>query len=244
MSTPLTADEFIKRLTALQSDDELRKVQRYFRFEIGNQPADNYFIGVRMGEIFKLGKEFSDMPVAEIEKLMESPIHEVRAGFMSIMGQYAKIKKCSSERLKDLYDLYIRRHDRINDWDLVDLAAYYVVGKHLADKPRDSLYKLARSKNMWERRTAILATAHFILKMKQTDDTFKIAEMLLTDREDLVHKATGWMLRTAGDKDRKRLLDFLDKHAATMPRVLLRYSIEKLDKDQREHYMRMKRAST
>jgi 3-methyladenine DNA glycosylase AlkD len=157
------------------------------------------------------------------------------------MGQCAKAN-CSEARLKELYALYIRRHDRINDWDLVDLAAYYVVGKYLADKPRKVLYKLARSKNMWERRSAILATAHFILKLKQVDDTFAIAELLLKDKEDLVHKATGWMLRTAGEKDRKRLLEFLDQHAATMPRVLLRYSIEKLSKSERDHYLKLKEA--
>jgi hypothetical protein len=224
----------------MQSDDELRKHQRYFKFDPDHQPKDDYFIGVRMGSIFELAKEFVDMPVVEIEKLMESPVHEVRAGAMSIVGQRAKGKKCTAERLKELNDLYIRRHDRINNWDLVDLAAYYVVGKYLADKPRDILYKLARSKNMWERRTAIVATAHFIMKLKQTEDTFGIAEILVNDPEDLVHKGTGWMLRTAGDKDRKGLLGFLDKHAATMPRVLLRYSIEKLDTNQREHYMKLK----
>src|SRR4030095_1570692 len=197
----LTAAEFTKRLKALQSDDELRKIQRYFKPD--TQTKDDYFIGVKMGSLFALGKKFKDMPVAEIEKLMDSPIHEVRAGALSIMGQCTKGKTCSEARLKDLYDLYIRRHDRINNWDLVDLAAYYVVGRYLADKPRDVLYKLARSKNMWERRTAILATAHFILKMKQTDDTFAIAEMLLDDQEDLVHKATGWMLRSAGAQERK-----------------------------------------
>jgi 3-methyladenine DNA glycosylase AlkD len=242
MATKLTATEFTKRLKALQSDDELRKILRYFPLKGDKQPKDDYFIGVKMGNVFALGKEFSDMPVGEIENLMESPIHEVRAGAMSIMGQCAKGKKCSPERLKDLYDLYIRRHDRINNWDLVDLASYYVVGKYLEDKPRDILYKLASSKNMWERRSAILATAHFILKQKQTDDTFAIAELLLKDKEDLVHKGTGWMLRTAGDKDRKRLLEFLDEHAATMPRVLLRYSIEKLDKQQRDHYLKLKKA--
>ena len=181
------------------------------------------------------------MPVEEIEELMESPIHEIRTGAMSIMGECAKGKKCSDERLTQLNDLYLRRHDRINNWDLVDLAAHYVVGKYLANRPRGILYKLARSKNMWERRTAIVATAHFILKLKQTDDTFAIAEILVKDKEDLVHKGTGWMLRAAGDKDKRRLLGFLDKHAATMPRVLLRYSIEKLDKGQREHYLQMKK---
>jgi 3-methyladenine DNA glycosylase AlkD len=233
----LTAKHFVERLTALSSESELRKHQRYFRFDPDDQPADDYFIGVRMGEVFKLGKEFAAMPVDEIEQLMESPVHEVRAGAMSIMGQCAKGKNCSPERLSELFDLYLRRHNRINDWDLVDLAAYFVVGKHLADKPREVLYELAVSENKWKRRTAIVATAHFILKLKQTEDTFRLAEMLVTDSEDTVNKGTGWMLRTAGDADRKGLLNFLDKHAAIMPRVLLRYSIEKLDKDERERYL-------
>jgi 3-methyladenine DNA glycosylase AlkD len=240
MPTEISAKQFIERLKALQSDDELKKHQRYFKFVPDDQNADDYFIGVRMGSIFELGKEFSEMPIAEIEKLMECPIHEVRVGALSIMGQCAKGKKCSESRLKELYDLYIRRHDRINNWDLVDLAAYYVVGRYLADKQRDILYKLARSKNMWERRTAVVATAHFIMKLKQVDDTFEIAEILVNDKEDLVHKGTGWMLRAAGDVDRERLLSFLNKHAATMPRVLLRYSIEKFDKNQRDHYLNMK----
>jgi len=241
MAHELTAKIFLERLTALSSDAELRNHQRYFRFEPDDQPTDYYFIGVRMGDVFKLGKEFSQMPVDEIELLMESPIHEARAGAMSIMGQSAKGKGCTPERLAELFGLYLRRHDRINNWDLVDLAAYYVVGRHLSDKPRDILYELARSSNMWERRTAIVATAHFILKLKETDDTFKIAEILVNDPEDLVNKGTGWMLRAAGDVERPRLLEFLDRHAETMPRVLLRYSIEKLDKAEREHYLGLKK---
>ena len=240
MANDLTAKKFEKEIKAMSSDVELKKHQRYFRFDVDHQPKDNYFIGVRMGDIFKLAKDRMEMPAGEIEKLLESPIHEVRVGAMSIMGQCAKSKKCSDDRLADLYDLYIRRHDRINNWDLVDLAAYYVVGKYLADKPRDVLYNLAKSKDLWERRSAIVATAHFILKQKQVDDTFAIAEILVNDKEDLVHKGTGWMVRAAGDVDRKRLLAFLDKYAATMPRVLLRYSIEKLDKAQRDHYLGLK----
>ena len=238
----MTAPEFEKRLTALRSDEELRKYTRYFRFDPDDQPPDDYFIGVRMGQVFALAKEFIDLPIGEIEKLMESPVHEVRAGALSIMGQAAKSKKCSPERLEELYHLYIRRHDRINSWDLVDLAAYYVVGKYLADKPRHILYKLARSKNMWDRRSAIVATAHFLLKQKRTADTFAIAELLIDEKEDLVNKGTGWMLRTAGDVYRPGLLRFLDKHAATMSRVALRYSIEKLDKDERQHYLALKKA--
>ena len=240
---PRTARHFIDALKTKQSDSELIKHQRYFRFDPGKQSKDDYFIGIRMGDVFKLAREFVDMPTSEIEKLMESPIHEVRAGAMSIMGQCAKGKKCSDERLKELSDLYLRRHDRINNWDLVDLAAYYVVGKYLQDKPRDVLYKLARSKNRWERRTAIVATAHFILKQRSVDDTFAIAEILVNDKDDLVNKGTGWMLRAAGDKDRQRLLAFLDKYAATMPRVLLRYSIENLDKRLRDKYLNLKSAA-
>lgn len=236
----LTATNLIKRLTSLQSDEELFKHQRYFKFDPANQPADDHFIGVRMGSIFELGKEFAQMPIQEIELLLESPIHEVRVGAMSIMGQCAKGKRCPPNRLEELYELYIRRHDRINNWDLVDLAAYYVVGQYLSEKPRGILYELARSTILWERRTAIVATAHFILKLKQVDDTFNIAEMLIDDSEDLVHKGTGWMLRAAGEVDRPRLLAFLDKHAATMPRVLLRYSVERLDKPQRDHYLAKK----
>ena len=145
-------------------------------------------------------------------------------------------------RKKELFDLYLRRHDRINSWDLVDRSAPFVVGGYLFDKRRDSLYKLARSKNIWERRTAIVSTGYFI-RQRDIADTFKIAEMLVADKQDLIHKATGWMLRAAGDVDRQTLTGFLDKHAATMPRTMLRYAIEHFDKAQREHYLSMKKAS-
>jgi len=155
------------------------------------------------------------------------------------MGQRSKRKKTTDAERKQLFDLYMRRHDRVNNWDLVDLGALYVVGIYLLDHPRDVLYKLARSKNIWERRTAIVSTGQLI-KRGETDDTFKIAEMLLKDKEDLIHKGTGWMLRAAGDVDRKKLISFLDKHAATMPRTCLRYALEHFDKKQRAHYMELK----
>ena len=242
MPTHINATQFIKKLKSYSSPDEVKKIQRYFKSGKGEYGEGDKFIGVRMGQLFALAKEFIDMPLKEIEKLLESPIHEVRAGGLSIMGKQARHKKTSAERRKELFDLYIRRHDRVNNWDLVDLGALYVVGIYLADKPRDILYRLARSKNIWERRTAIVGTGQFI-RQGDVADTFKIAEMLLKDDEDLIHKATGWMLRSAGESDRKRLLTFLDKNAATMPRTLLRYSIEKLDKKQREHYMSLKKAA-
>jgi 3-methyladenine DNA glycosylase AlkD len=181
-----------------------------------------------------------DLPPAEIEKLLESPVHDVRVGAVSIMDWQARSKKTPESRRKELFDLYIRRHDRINDWDLVDRSAPYVVGGYLFDKPRDILYKLARSKNMWERRTAITSTYYFI-RQNDLDDTFRIAEILVDDEEDLVQKAVGGWVREAGKKDRKKLLVFLDRYAATMPRTTLRYAIEHLDKKQKDHYMNLKK---
>jgi len=238
----ITAKQFVKRLEAHRSADELKKIQRYFKSGEGQYGEGDKFIGVRMGQIFALAKEFMDMSLSEIAKLLESPIHEVRVGAVSIMDWQARSQKISAERRKELFDLYIRRHDRINNWDLVDRSAPYVVGGYLFDKPRAILYKLARSKNMWERRTAMVSTFYFIRK-GEIEDTFKIAEMLRNDKEDLIHKAAGGWLREAGKKDRQKLLGFLDKYAATMPRTFLRYAIEHLEKKQREHYLNMKKVA-
>ena len=177
-----------------------------------------------------------DLPIGEIEALLESPIHEVRAGACSIMGKAATHKKVTVERHRDLYDLYLRRHDRVDSWDLVDLAAHQVVGSWLLDRSRRPLYRLARSTAWPERRTAIVATAAFI-RRGEIDDTFAIAGQLLADEHPFVQKGTGWMLRYAGDVDRDALLAFLDEHAATMPRPTLRASVEKLDPTLRRAYL-------
>lgn len=235
LSTDQSAKAFLAELKSSQSDAEKLKLQRYFRPEPG-QPKDE-FMGIRMGTLFAISKKFTDMKVKDLEKLLESSVHEVRAGAVSIMNQAARIKKSTEERRKELYELYLRRHDRINNWDLVDLGAIYVVGCYLAGKPRTILYKLAKSRDPWERRTAIIAPMYFIMKLGETDDSFRIAGMLINDKHDLVQKAVGWGLRTAGGRDQKRLLRLLDQHAATMPRTMLRYAIEKLDKKKRQHYM-------
>ena len=236
----LTAKNFMMRLKAHQSDAELKKIQRYFKSGEGDYGHGDKFMGVKMGTLFALAKEFGEMPIGEIEKLLESPVHEVRAGAVSIMDKASRNKKIAKERLKDFFDLYIRRHDRINNWDLCDLGCLCMTGSYLYDKPHDILYKLACSKNIWERRTAILSTCYFI-RQGDMSDTFKIAEILVNDKEDLIHKATGWMLRFAGTKDRKKLITFLDKYAATMPRTLLRYSIEHFSKKERGYYLGMKK---
>ena len=229
----LNAKQFIERLKALSSS-KAAKSHSHLASDKGDA-----IIGVRMGQVFALAKEFMDMPLPEVEKLLESNIHEVRVGAVSNMDFQARSKKTSAERRKELFDLYLKRHDRINTWDLVDRSAIWVVGSYLFDKPRKVLYKLAKSKMMAERRTAIVTTLYFIGK-GDVDDAFKLAEIMLHDKEDLIHKANGWALRFAGDKDRPQLMKFLDKHAADMPRVTLRYAIEKFDKKQREHYMKLK----
>ena len=237
-----TAERFIAELTALRSDDELRKVRRYFKSGEGEYAEGDQFLGVRMAHVFDLAKRFVDMPPAELEKLLESSLHEVRAGACSIMAKQAARKSTPEDRRRELFELYLRRHDRIDNWDLVDLAARDVVGGYLADKPRDVLYELARSANVWKRRTAIYATSYFLRK-GEVDETFRIAEILLGDSHDLIQKAVGGWLREAGKKDRRRLLTFLDAHAADMPPTALRYATEYLDENLRAQY-RSRRVGT
>ena len=224
----MNADIFLKRLKALRSP----AVAKSHGHLASND--DDVILGIRMGQVFALAKEFMDMPLDEVETMLESPFHEMRVGAVSIMDFQARSKKTTEARRKELFNLYIRRHDRINTWDLVDRSAIHVIGGYLFEKPRKVLYKLAKSKKMPERRTAIVSTLYFIGK-GDVDDAFKLAEIMLYDKEDLIHKANGWALRFAGDKDRKRLMKFLDKHAATMPRVTLRYALEHFDKKLREH---------
>jgi DNA alkylation repair enzyme len=219
-----TAAQFVERLEALRSPD-------------ATGPDD--YQGVGMGQIFSLARECMDMTPAEIERLLESPTHAVRVGAVSIMDFQARGRKTSPERKRELFELYLRRHDRIDTWDLVDRSAIWVVGEYLVDEPRDVLDQLAASDEPMERRTAILATFAFI-RRDQLDDAYRIAELLVDDPEDTVHKAVGWMLREAGKRDPRRQATFLDAHAATMPRVMLRYAIEKLDKPERDRYLAMR----
>jgi 3-methyladenine DNA glycosylase AlkD len=218
----VTANQFIEKLNDLGSETD-------------------EFKDVSMGQVFALAKELIDMPPDEVENLLESPIHKVRAGAVSTMDWQARNKKTTEKHRKELFDLYIRCHDRINDWDLVDRSAPYVVGGYLFDKPRAILYKLAHSKSPWERRTAITATYYFI-RQGDVDDTFKVAEILVHDPHDLVQKAVGGWVREAGKKDLQKLLGFLDKYAASMPRTMLRYAIEHLEKEQKTHYLGLKKA--
>jgi 3-methyladenine DNA glycosylase AlkD len=230
-----TAKGFVEQLSVLSTPKELENVQRFY-----HDRDESKFLGIKMAHLFRLAKEASSMPLKEVEKLLENEFYEARMGAVSIMDLKAREKKITPAEKKELFDLYIKRHDRINNWDMVDRGAPWVVGGYLIDKPRTSLYKLAKSRDVWERRTSIVSTWFFI-RQGDLDDTFKIAEALVNDKEETIHKAVGSWIREAGKRDKARLLRFLDTHAATMPRVTLRYALEKMDSQTKDHYMKLKK---
>jgi 3-methyladenine DNA glycosylase AlkD len=217
----------VATLEDLATVAEREKYARYFPPD-----PDAPFIGVRMGAVFQLAKTALDLPTAELEVLLERPTHEVRALACSIMGKSAAARKTTPERRTGLYELYLRRHDRIDQWDLVDLAARDVIGGYLLDRDRSPLARLAASAFWPERRTALVATFAF-LKRGELDDAYRLAEELAVDPEPFVQKALGWVLRAAGDLDPARLLEFVELRAATMPRIALRAAIEHVPKDER-----------
>jgi 3-methyladenine DNA glycosylase AlkD len=234
----LTARAFIQKLQSLQTKAALENNQRFFR----DEETPIKFIGVRMANLFAVAKAFTQMPLKEIELLLNSDYYEARMGAVSIMDFQARDKKITADHKKALFDLYIKKHDRINNWDMVDRSAPYVVGGYLFDKPRKILYKIAKSKNPLERRTAIVATWYFI-RQGDVKDCFAIAVILVKDKHDLVQKAVGSWIREAGKRDLPQLLAFLDQNAAIMPREMIRYAVEKLDKERKGHYLSINKVS-
>ncbi len=224
-----TASGFEAAVRALATEEQRIAYRRYF-------PGDETFIGVRMGDIFALAKDAIELPVGELETLLDNSTHEVRVGACSIMGKAANARGAGEQRRRELYELCLRRHDRIDTWDLVDLVAHQVLGTWLLDRSRAPLYALARSGFWPERRSAVVATAAF-LRRGEVGDALDIAVVLADDTEELVQKATGWMLRCVGEIDRARLLAHLDTHASEMSRAAVRASIEKLDQPTRARYL-------
>lgn len=190
-------------------------------------------------EIFSLSKEYQQIPVSEVIKLLKDKNENHRLAGVSILDWKARNKKTSEEEKKEIYRAYIDNHFWIDNWGLVDRAAPYVVGGYLHDKDKKELYALAKSKNPMERRTAIVSTYYFIRKNK-IEDTFKIAEILINDTNEYVQKAVGSWIREAGKRNEEKLKMFLDKYAAEMPRITLRYAIEKFDKKTRAYYLNLK----
>lgn len=237
---PVTAVEFIAELEPLATEAQRAKYLRFF--PLGERRSGDEFLGVPMGAVFELAKGSSRMPLDEVERLLESDIHEVRVGAVKTMAVQYGAKAAPGELRQALVDLYLRRHDRIDSWDLVDLGAPYIIGPHLLDGGRELLDSLSASESPWERRTALYSTLAF-LRRKDADDAARLTELLINDPHDSVRKAVGTILRSIGDVDPEQLRAVLDRHAATMPRVTLRMAIEKLDRAERDQWLAAQRVA-
>jgi len=233
----VTANNVINELQKYASDVDAANLQWFFKTGPGEYGEGDQFIGVRMPAIHKVCKEFKNLPLNEIKELIENPIHEHRmAGLILLRMQYPKSKDKQA-----IYDLYIDElaKGRVNNWDFVDVTCQAVVGEHLRHN-RAKLFELAKSDNLWERRVAIIATFPYIASDDPTT-SLELAELLLHDQHDLMHKAVGWTLREVGKRcDEALLIDFLDQHATEMPRTALRYAIEKLDDKTRAYYLKLR----
>jgi len=224
-----------KSLKKLGNPEHAEVSQRFFKTGPGEYGEGDIFIGVRVPVLRKLASEFIDLPVSEVEILLRSPIHEER--LLAILLFVHIFKKGDGDIKKKIYDLYLESTEFINNWDLVDTSAEHIIGAYLLDKNKRPLYHLAKSKNLWNRRIAIMATFHFV-KHHEFSETLKISHMLLFDRRDLIHKATGWMLREIGKRDLRTEEIFLKEHYKKMPRTMLRYAIEKFPEKKRQRYLK------
>jgi 3-methyladenine DNA glycosylase AlkD len=214
------------------------KATAFFKTSAGDYAQDDQFIGVKVPTIRIIAKQFATLPLEEILNLLQSPINEERLlALFVLVDQY---KKADTQTKEKLYQFYLNNLKYVNNWNLVDSSAHLVIGAHLFKKDKELLFTLAQSKSMWERRIAIVSTWFFI-RNNDLEWTFKIATLLLNDTHDLIHKATGWMLREAGERNQNMLAEFLDQHAHYMPRTMLRYAIEKFSEEKRKHYLMQKK---
>jgi 3-methyladenine DNA glycosylase AlkD len=216
-------------------------LQRFFKTGLGQYGEGDIFVGVMVPQSRQVAKKFSQLPLGEVRTLLYSRIHEERLVALLILAwRYSSASSSRGEK-EEIVKFYLDNIKQVNNWDLVDLSAPNILGAHLLVDNRDDrrrlLYRLAGSENVWERRIAIVATHHFI-RNGDFSDTLKIAEMLLQDRHDLIHKATGWMLREVGKRDAAAEEAFLEKHCSVMPRTMLRYAIERLPESKRRRYMK------
>lgn len=224
-----------KELKSLVDSKQARILQKFFKTGKGEYGEGDVFLGIKVPQQRKVSGKYYFLSLKEIKELLKSKIHEHRSAALFILVN--KYKKAGEKEKGKIFRFYLDNSKGINNWDLVDLSAPKIVGDYLLDKKdRKILYNLAKSKNLWQKRIAILSTYAFI-KNNQFDDTFRIAEMLLNDEHDLIHKAVGWMLREAGNKNRKKEEKFLKKHLARMPRTTLRYAIEKFPEEKRKFYL-------
>jgi 3-methyladenine DNA glycosylase AlkD len=226
--------EIKKRLRKLGNKERAEVSRRYFKTEPGEYGAGDIFLGIPVPELRKLAKTYRHLTLKDTTKLLQSPIHEERLLALLIL---IHIFPAGDESIKrEIFDLYLNNTRYINNWDLVDTSAQYIAGAFLVHKNKKVLYRLAKSEDLWERRIAIMSTFHFI-RQNAFSETLKIAEILIADKEDLIHKAVGWMLREVGKRNLKIEEQFLKLYYKKMPRTMLRYAIEKFPKARRRLYL-------
>ncbi len=230
----MTAPEIHKHLQKLANPDKAKILQGFFKTGTGEYGEGDRFLGIVVPVIRKLAKQYQDAPIGEVKKLLTSAIHEER--LLALLMLVQRYEKSDDGLKKIIYGLYLKNTAYINNWDLVDLSAEKIVGPYLRDRARRPLYRLAKSKGLWERRIAIISTFHYI-KNHDYKDTLAVAGLLLDDAEDLIHKAVGWMLREVGKRDMGVEERFLRAHYRSMPRTMLRYAIERFPESKRKRYL-------
>jgi len=223
------------RIRELGDPEDARFLQGFFKTGPGEYGEGDVFVGIRVPVLRKLAREHDGLPLDEAAELLRSPVHEER--LLALLVLVRQHQRGTAERRREIHDLYLAHTRFINNWDLVDTSAEHVVGAHLWEGDRSLLDRLARSESLWERRIAIIATFHFI-RRGDFGDTLRIAETLLDDRHDLIHKAVGWMLREVGKRDQPAEEAFLRAHHPRMPRTMLRYAIERFPEPLRRSYLR------
>lgn len=235
----MIAEKWIGELKSLANSEKAKILSRFFKTGKGEYGEGDIFIGITVPKNRAVAKKYLNTQFEDIEKLFHSPIHELRLS--ALLALVLKFKKHKDEiTRKSIADFYLANTAYINNWDLVDLSCPYILGEYLFEYPNDVLLRLSESKNMWEQRIAIVSTLTYIRKGK-FDTTLTLAEKFLTHKHDLMHKATGWMLREIGKKNSDILRTFLDIHAHEMPRTALRYAIEKFPIEERKHYLSIKK---
>ena len=231
--------DIIKELHKKKNPKRAVDSQRFFKTAKGEYAAGDVFLGITVPEIRAISKKWRDADFATLKELLRSKIHEERllALFILVLQFENSSHKGDKKSQEKIYQFYLKNIDYVNNWDLVDSSAHKIIGIYLQDKKRDLLYKLVVSASLWERRIAIIATFYYI-KQKDTKDTLALAKILLKDKEDLIHKAVGWMLREVGKVKLAELENFLAKNLRKMPRTMLRYAIEKLPDEKRQYYLK------
>lgn len=230
----MNAASIQQRLEALGDPERAAAHQWFFKTGPGEYGEGDIFRGIRMPVLRQLAKEYQNLSLDETTQLLQSPIHEDR--MLALLICIRRFSKGDEATQQAIYTLYLQHTAFINNWDLVDVSAPHVVGAFLLDRDREPLYRLAQSPSLWERRIAVLSTFRFI-KIGQFHDSLGLAEILLHDEEDLIHKAVGWMLREVGKRNPDVEEGFLQAHYPAMPRTMLRYAIEKFPAPKRKRYL-------